>query len=230
MVILRVQLELPATSGIGRDTVIWDSAWDTGSNTISVSVPDIRGAFEAFLTNIISGPAHSLGNYLGKSISRTVYPTMRTYDITGHLDGSAAGSPVDVRPLLALVPTETGGHDDLPTEVAACLSYHRAYGSDPEFGPGGVRPKNRDRGRIFIGPLSGLAMETLTASNPTLSSTFRATLAGATAPLLGTSDATWVQWSRADASVAPVVGGWIDDAPDIQRRRGQDPLSRTLWP
>jgi hypothetical protein len=45
--------------------------------------------------------------------------------------------------------------------------------------------------------------------------------------LAGNND--WCVWSVADQIAVPVANGWIDNAFDVQRRRGVDYTSRTLW-
>lgn len=105
----------------------------------------------------------------------------------------------------------------LPSEVAVCLSFNGEYVSGAS--------QARRRGRIYFGPLNSGAMGTtgyLAASLLTAAQT------ACTAFLLASttaSDWAWVVYSPSSAQAFPVVEGFIDDAPDIQRRRGWDRLS-----
>jgi hypothetical protein len=45
-----------------------------------------------------------------------------------------------------------------------------------------------------------------------------------------TAEPSWGVWSKVDGVVRPIVGGWIDDDFDVQRRRGTDAQGRVVWP
>jgi hypothetical protein len=87
----------------------------------------------------------------------------------------------------------------------------------------------RRRGRVFLGPLGNNAVSSTTgrvASGAyTAIQTAAATLLGGS----GIGDWTWIIWSKASSSQVVVDNGWIDDAPDVQRRRGVDPSTRVLF-
>lgn len=126
----------------------------------------------------------------------------------------------------ALTVTQSGTVNT-PTEVAACLSFHGDYVS-------GVAQASQ-RGRVFIGGLgAGCIANGATSTFPMISSTLRTNMGGAAGDILSTQGAVDWQWVVASRvlfpSVFPVVGGWVDDAPDTQRRRGQDATTRSLWP
>ena len=42
-------------------------------------------------------------------------------------------------------------------------------------------------------------------------------------------ECTWVLWSRANNAMFNVVGGWVDNAFDTIRKRGNAPTARTTW-
>lgn len=126
--------------------------------------------------------------------------------------------------------TNTG----LPGEVAAVLSYY------------GTRNIPRRRGRIYIGPFhTGALAADVTGEEGKLGSTTRSGIAGA-ADRLATYNTgpQWVVYSSG-ARVQPgesgtvgallppttyaVTAGFVDDAFDIQRRRGRSPSTRTTW-
>lgn len=139
------------------------------------------------------------------------------------------------------------GTTALPNELAVCLSYRGAIES-------GVN-RRRNRGRVFIGPLSGVwPVDSAGDVRPSL--THRTTLAdGAGTWLLPVAtptyggDIAWSVFSRYDAlglavgapppssephytlgqlanGFRPIVTAWVDDSFDTQRRRGLAPTSR----
>jgi hypothetical protein len=109
----------------------------------------------------------------------------------------------------------------LPTEVACCLSFQGLKI------PG--EPQNRRRGRVYIGPLTNTVNS---AGRP--STTLQTTLATAAVTLYSGLKACSVPgslaiWSQVDQAAILVDNGWVDDAFDIQRRRGVERTSRTTW-
>ena len=109
----------------------------------------------------------------------------------------------------------------LPTEVAVCLSFF------------GTRNIPRQRGRVFIGPLSQNA-GTVGAGGAGLrvADALANTLIAAAARLdadLAATGVQWVVWSRTSIDAHPVTGGWVDNAFDTQRRRGTQPTGRAMF-
>lgn len=149
------------------------------------------------------------------------------------------GSPIAVREFA--IPTVTlDSTVNLPDEVASCLSFHAGLGTQPEVTPlpptgpeGDVHPRARRRGRIFIGPLNATATDTGSAVIPRPSDVFRADVVKSAAEHLSADAAVdgwlWSVWSRADDILRFVVGGWVDDAWDTQRRRGVSATTRTTF-
>lgn len=122
-----------------------------------------------------------------------------------------------------------------PPEVALCLSYQGEIVSGA--------PIARRRGRIYIGPVAASAGE-ISGARTQPNSTFRANLASAATALAGITgppDALWSVFSPTTAgpppwsesvlenSFFPILSGWIDNAWDTQRRRGQAATARTTW-
>jgi hypothetical protein len=122
------------------------------------------------------------------------------------------------------MPTRSG--DNLPEEVAVCLTVR---GLPP------VTP--RRRGRIYIGPLLnqpqvGTFTETSTPTRVNLNASqcIGQVLSAAAAELASNGTYTWcIRSVTPEENFVPIVGGWIDDAFDIQRRRGPDPSTRRIW-
>jgi hypothetical protein len=119
----------------------------------------------------------------------------------------------------ALVGVGTG--DPMVSEAAICMSFHAAYTS-------GVN-RARRRGRIFLGPL---AVNTIAFLNnePVVDATCRTDITASAEWLIAQDTAAlkWAVFSQADnTGHAPIVGGWVDNAYDTQRRRGRAATART---
>ena len=131
-----------------------------------------------------------------------------------------------------------GGYGPLPSEVALVMTYHSLLTDVPETEsnptppPAFIRPAARRRGRIYLGPLAQQAISYTGPTNepfPIVGLTNA--ISGAAANLLTATPANtdWTQLSQAEGSMFSVTGGWIDNAFDSQRRRGNDPTTRTTW-
>lgn len=100
---------------------------------------------------------------------------------------------------------------ELPHELAICMSFQAARQS-------GV-PQSRRRGRIFLGPV-----DTGGITAALVATTMQATIKAAGAALLAASQSSgifdWIVWSETAGTGATVTDGWIDNAVDVQRRRG----------
>lgn len=127
-----------------------------------------------------------------------------------------------------------------PGEVAVCLSFKALSGTSPAVPSATVRPRARERGRIYFGPLieggrAGSITGDLGPEYPGPSQTFREWLVHSGGELeswVGEWDtghlsvAHWSVWSRADNAVYKVFQAWADNEYDIQRRRGVDAALR----
>lgn len=108
----------------------------------------------------------------------------------------------------------------LPWEVALTASFY------------GERNLPRQRGRIYLGPLSERALADGSDARP--SAELLVALAGAVERLAlgrGIGDnAVMGVLSPTDAEIRPVTAGWVDNAFDTQKRRGNEASSRLVWP
>jgi hypothetical protein len=154
---------------------------------------------------------------------------IKAYDISGHLNGTPHGPPVATQ---SFTPTAaiTGGTDP-PEGVAIVITLQAPYGSDDEF-LGGTRPRARDRGRIYFGPITagGVGKESSTGRSviplpitTDLLLTFRKMAVGYT---IGAIQYALCVWSRKSALLKPLSVLWCDDRPDYQRRRADQGASR----
>jgi len=118
--------------------------------------------------------------------------------------------------------TAAGSTDPLPPELAVVMSFHGEYVSGYS--------QSRRRGRIYFGPLTTGIIDTTAGRLSTVACTAFATAGGS---LLTASNAAsgwaWVVYSPTGATAYPVVDGWVDNAPDVQRRRGLDATVRTAF-
>lgn len=221
-----VVVTLTKDSNLPADAVQNTFTFGTPGGATSTEIADIKTALTAFYnTATTSGP--TLASFLSQSINQnTDACQMEFYNLDGHQDGTPHGSPISTTTWTIT----TTGTASLPSEIAAALTFHSNYGSDVEFAGDGSRPRARDRGRVYIGPLSTTAVGTDgTTHEVYLVSGFITALCQTAARLRDDAATVWSQWSRAAAEVNPVTAGWVDDAPDIQRRRGTKARARTTW-
>lgn len=119
----------------------------------------------------------------------------------------------------------------LPEECSAVISFH----AEPVSG----EPMARRRGRIFTPTLTESEIES-SAGVVRLNSGCRLRLKGAAEALMNDLEATdsrWCVFSPKTESIVHdlnqsfnrVVGGWVDDSPDTQRRRGHEAGLRSTW-
>lgn len=111
-------------------------------------------------------------------------------------------------------------------ETSIVLSYQAV--------PSAGIPQARRRGRIYWGALGPSAISNGSSSTfPKPDTSWVTTMIAAVeANILDTGDAglTWVVWSPTSLQSADVDNGWVDNAIDTQRRRGNKATARTLWP
>lgn len=175
---------------------------------------DIAIARVANFYNVVAPAAvRAIGEYIAPWVSRDA--TLTSYNMEAPPERIPFVQPF-------LLPASIGS-GSLPNEVALCLSFE----GEPPHTP-------RRRGRVYIGPICQNA-DTMTAGSisddgrPTVQ--FRADLATAASHLcLLANDVKWVIRSIKPAvNYVPVVSGWVDNAWDTQRRRGQAAGVRNTW-
>lgn len=217
------------TSGVPEDNVVNTFTFQTaavGSPT-SADYDDIAVFLQSFYNNAQTSGS-TVANLLGTQLSRAANGvTIKQYDLDGHLLGDAHGSPRRVSTFT--LGASQGGETNMPSEVAICLSYH-ALLTDFQQELGNTRPAARRRGRLYLGPLCTLARtQDATTGDVKVSSVARSTLTQAATALLASPTVSWSQWSRKQAAVSDVTGGFVDDAFDTQRRRGRNASLRTSF-
>lgn len=127
---------------------------------------------------------------------------------------------------LPIVPATATGVSVVPTEASIVLSFHGLFVSGS--------PNARRRGRVYLGGLATAALAAGTnAAYPAVGpATITAIIGGAEDYLLDTDDAglLWAVYSPTDNLAYPIVGGWVDNGVDTQRRRSVLATARTIYP
>jgi len=204
MSILRAQVIIPATSTVSEDAV---------TNTWHFNVTGDEETTAANITSDLAAFYEAMDTYKSDLQSWT----------TNRVKWFNMSDPEPRVPILDTTMSLTGASSSqsLPHEVTAVLSFHGTYASGAS--------QARRRGRIYFGPLNTTVM----TDSGHFASAFCTALATAGDVLLATSvadtDYDWAVYSPTAGLSYPVVGGWVDNAPDIQRRRGFRATSRTLF-
>lgn len=133
-----------------------------------------------------------------------------------------AADPEPRTPLLVEEFTAAGSGNALPAEVALCMSFQGVSISG--------QPQARRRGRVYLGPFNDNALAAGADARP--NSALVGEILDAAEALLIANDgnATWVVYSPTDDAMVLVDNGWVDNAFDTQRRRGERPTTRSIFP
>ncbi len=178
---------------------------------------DVTGAIGAFYVNVAPGALVSLLSWYSKELSRAW--TCKFYRLT---DPAPRAVVYSASGTAAVGST---GVDRAPAEVALCASFKAADAS-------GQVPSRR-RGRIYLGPFAKDAINGLTGRpNGTLTSDakFASQKLKEDIDAIAPGDHTWCVHSRTNLALYDITSGWVDDAFDTQRRRGNRPTGRDPWP
>lgn len=242
---------LPHRDGFARDDVKMSAVFVDVADTPDLSLAKMRDFFT--VTQPVS--VKKVAQYIGNSRTRSANGCfVSAFDLTGHLDGSPHGSAISTLAFTLAAPEDT---PSFPSEVAACVSFRtNAYTGALEVGGeealptpaaavamgapathvGRSRPRARQRGRMFVGPLaSHSATADAGDGRVRLNDDFRTTLLQAAAALAAPGDpnppavgvAQLQVWSRRNESTFAVTNVLVDDGFDIQRRRGEKAVNRS---
>lgn len=205
MPIYRAQVIIPADTGIGRDAIV--NTWGFFSmNAAAAVLDDIDGPLKAFY----DGWANYRAGLAAWSASR-----LKLYDLS---------QPIPRAPVadVALPLSGTEAATNLPGEVALCLSFQAARVSG--------LPQARRRGRIYLGPFASVANVSSTGRPDSTMRTAILASAETFRSAMGGTATGWHVISQPKPTMpitsSPVIGGWMDDAWDTQRRRGVQALTR----
>jgi len=231
---VHAQVIFQGRSNLPRDRYIntFSFSKDSGEFT-GPDFSHISQALTRFYGSPPSGDGDAIGAYLSRAIMDEPDPVINFYD------ANAVGSPIGVGSILGYAPSGTAV--SLPNEVALCLSFFADMTGAVEEGPVDIstgkktRPKSRRRGRIYIGPLTASALIGSTSTNPGRPDpTFTDIVRDAASRLMHDPDGdrpgtTWCIHSRRDDVFRPVIGGFVDDEFDTQRRRQPVSTSRLTF-
>lgn len=213
---IRAQVVIPRDSNVPADNSV---------NVLHFATPGLdleaeTAAIHARLTTFYQ----AIDAYLSSNNSSTA--TVKYYDLTD----PEPRAPIDQ----ADIALTNGTGASYPAEVAICLSFQGAMVSG--------EAQSRRRGRLYLGPLDGDASSG-DGIDERVNSSVRTALCNAmeTLATLGVDSVEWSVFSPTNAGPAPwdesalssaftiVTNGWVDNAFDVQRRRGAAASARTLW-
>lgn len=206
MAVLRIQCSLQMESGIPEDrpTNVFHVTTDSSPFDPEVLVGVFEGAYQVF------------EDWMSKDVAETGH-SIKIYDLA---DPEPRAPIWDDTFSLSTAPTG----DPLPSEVCVCVSFQGTRVSGES--------QKRRRGRIYLGELGYQALGTTgrpAAGCVTAAAAFGLFIAEAADTSTSPDMWRWGVYSRVDEVFVPFADGWVDNAFDIQRRRGVAPTSRTTF-
>lgn len=212
--VIRVQAVLQGISALPEDRYITTWAFSSDAASTDAGKAAAIAKVRNFYVNNTTYGGNIASKLAGSTINETL-STLRAYDL-----GQPVGQRVPyVEPFTGLVLNTVAA---MPSEVAVCASYYAG------FNQRGLR------GRVYLGPLNTNA-STSSATAPTrVNNDFMLDIrAGLDAMASVTAFPRWCIISRGFPTGAPIArvitGGWVDNAFDTQRRRGEDATVRHTW-
>lgn len=201
----RVMVRLATVSGIPEDSPV--NVFHFTSTDIANDDLEIRDALVDFYDD--------LNTRFGNQIAQNGH-SIKMYDLA---DPTPRAPIAEYSWNMTAAPTG----DPLPTEIALCLSFqgNRVSGTS----------QARRRGRVYIGPWAEGQQDTANNGRPSAGTITALVTSGD--DLLTASQAAstwrWCVWSPTDAAMVQVTNGWVDNAWDVQRRRGVEPTTRETF-
>lgn len=203
-------------SGFPADVFVNTFYFLADSNKVTAA-DDISAALHDFIDG--NNTTWAIGKYYSHFVTDVC--TIKVYKMS---DPHSPGPPkVQREPLVREFNVSQTPSTDatLPDEIAVCLSFSAA---SPHTA--------RRRGRVYIGPLNIDTTTQATGTNFTqVAPQFMTDLCVAAARLSSHPDAGWLIAHDANGSpsYAAVETGWVDNAYDVQRRRGEKATTRQTW-
>jgi hypothetical protein len=209
----QMHVQIPYFTGIPEDVVtnVWSLQFTTLAPTTS-NWDDVRTRLQTFYQNV-----YAVGSLLSAQWLRPALTRWKGYDLN---DPSPRAPRYDTVAAITVASTTSAA----APETAVCLSFQGVLLSGT--------PQARRRGRIFLGGLATPLSQGSTTTFPEVGVTPRTTIAAAATALktgLSADGWTWSVLSRMDDAMVTVDNGWIDNAADIQRRRGARATARTTF-
>lgn len=217
MALFNVQVIHPFFTGLPRDVIVNNLHFiGDDSQTPEDMALLIRDSIVAWINGIYSVTGSTKAAYIDWPQS-----TMKVFKLSD--------PPPRVPAILPIATVAGTGASTIPTEVA-CVATFQAR---PESGVRYQRLYNR----VYLGGLMPAMVSPAAADQfPRFTPTFCTSVANAmdglaTANPWGSPSAQWVQVSNAGGITAAreIIGGWVDNGPDTQRRRSVLATLRTTW-
>lgn len=199
----RFLVRLQMDSGIPENAVV--NVWHAETLLVPDGHEDFMADLEAFYQAIRTQLSEDLA--LGGH-------TITAYDLADPMPRAPVAT-------LGFSFSATGSQASVP-ELAICVSFQgvRTSGSS----------QARRRGRVYIGPLGNCVTSTTDPSvAPGTITAFQTAAAGLLSASKTSATYDWCVYSRTDDAMVPVDNGWIDNAFDIQRRRGLTATTRSTF-
>lgn len=217
MAVCRVQVSIPQSTGLPSDvtTNTWHFEALDGEPIDSTRCGVLFGLLQTFYNQVYNATTiKSLANYYNPATT-----LMKAYDLSDPKPRTA------VRESIVPLTVGTLGPTVVPAEAAMVLSYRTEYES-------GIS-KASQRGRIYLGGITDVWIDVSIGARAGKFKDAQCTnVGGAATTLAGSALAAewgWVVWSEKLQQSFAVAGGWVDNAIDTQRRRGQNATARFLW-
>lgn len=206
--LIRAQVALNSDTGLPRDRFVNTFHFTTLAGALSpVERDSILARVRGFYLDTHAPETANLMGLLGGQLSASNHTT-RLYD---------AQSPPPNAPLATDTWAGTpGATQSAISEQALCLSFRAPIVS-------GTNPRRR-RGRVYIGPWGTTGAIVVGDMEPGATQMNRVLAAGRFLMNLDTEGIRWVV-AGADGPVE-ITHCWVDNAWDIQRRRGRAPTAR----
>lgn len=216
---LRAQVTLHADSGLPRDDAV--NTWHFLSASVDPTADSslAGAALETFYDSVANNLSSGLNGEVDVKFYDLADPNPRT--------------PIDLHDFTITPDTSPR----LPNECAIALSYRGILVS-------GTNPRRR-RGRIFLGPLTGDTVTAGAGGDALVTGAAMLDITAAATALMAAGDPANFQWAVFSPTLAgpepwsvgelsgatlAVVAGFVDDAFDTIRSRGQLATTRVLFP
>lgn len=206
----------PYFTGIPEDVItnVWHWFWDDPTPPTQGECGTLKDALMGFYESCYT---NTTNNALAPWVALAGW-RIKMYDLA---------TPKPRQPYYSATDTFAGTRattSNIVPETALCLSYQADYLS-------GVNPASQ-RGRIYLGGIGAGVANGTVSTFPTPNNALVTAMCGAASSLAAGPTAAhfqWVVYSRKLGVHWPVTKGWVDNAMDTQRRRGQAPNFRTTW-
>lgn len=216
---------LPYASALPTDVVVntFHFFWTSATPPTTAQYNALRDRIKAFYEFIFSGAS-------GVQMAQYARPLLASFKIYD-LEDPQPRTPVYQSANALTVGQDTAGN--IVPEAAICLSYKAAVVS-------GQNPA-RLRGRIYLGALGNTCMATGSATHgPTVTPLAITRITGAAVTLAAPQTPPGFNWCVYSPTIRQqsgsyalafnaITNGFVDNAFDTQRRRGDLPTTRTLW-